>query len=193
MKRFGRRRHLQGMEETYLAMSQTVAGVVARAAAGDRDAFADLVVQHSPDMIRAAFIVSSDIEATRDATQSAWQRIWANLGQLRDHDRFHAWAVTIAVNEVKAIARKDRRRQIREVAVSAGEIQALDVSEEASRRVDLERALRTLQEDDRELLALRYIAGLSAAEIATPRGITASGVRARLSRLNGTLRKELER
>lgn len=184
------------MEQTaaYLATEAgATAAVVRQAAAGDRAAFAQLVQRYSPDMIRAAYVVSSDIEATHDATQRAWQRIWSSLGQLRDQDRFRAWAIAIAVNEVRAMARQDRRRQVREISVSPDALQQPDIAELAARRVDLGEALRALEPDDRALLALRYVAGMTAAEIAASRGGTASGIRARLSRLNGTLREELER
>lgn len=182
------------MEHTaaYLATEAGATAIVVRqAAAGDRAAFAQLVQRYSPDMIRAAYVVSSDIEATRDATQRAWQRIWGCLGQLQDQDRFRAWA--IAVNEVRAMARQDRRRQVREISVSPDALQQPDIAELVARRVDLGKALRALEPDDRALLALRYVAGMTAAEIAASRGGSASGIRARLSRLNRTLREELER
>jgi RNA polymerase sigma-70 factor (ECF subfamily) len=58
-------------------------------------------------------------------------------------------------------------------------------------RVDLARALARLDPDDRELLAMRYLAGLGSDEIARATGRSASGVRTRLSRLTTRIRKEL--
>ena len=59
-------------------------------------------------------------------------------------------------------------------------------------RVDLVNALRRLAPDERTLIAMRYGAGFDSSEIASLLGISASGVRARLFRLMGRLRKELE-
>ena len=58
--------------------------------------------------------------------------------------------------------------------------------------VDLGRALRGLSPDDRRLLALRFVAGLSSDEIAGHLGLSASGVRSRLARLIDRLRAELD-
>jgi len=45
---------------------------------------------------------------------------------------------------------------------------------------------------DRGLLAMRYLAGLTAEEIGTATGRSASGVRTRLSRLIARLREDLD-
>ena len=58
--------------------------------------------------------------------------------------------------------------------------------------VDLERALRSLDADDRRLLALRFAGGLDSNEISQYLGLSASGVRSRLSRLIDRLRSELD-
>jgi len=58
--------------------------------------------------------------------------------------------------------------------------------------VDLEHALRSLGADDRRLLALRFAGGLDSNEISQHLGLSASGVRSRLSRLIDRLRSELE-
>jgi len=59
-------------------------------------------------------------------------------------------------------------------------------------RLDLGAALVRLDPADRGLLAMRYLAGLSADEIGVATGLTASGVRSRLSRLIARLREDLD-
>jgi DNA-directed RNA polymerase specialized sigma24 family protein len=49
-----------------------------------------------------------------------------------------------------------------------------------------------LEPADRALLAMRYLAGLSAEEIGVATGLTGSGVRTRLSRLIARLREDLD-
>lgn len=87
------------------------------------------------------------------------------------------------------VARASRRRAVREIAAPRGEDP--DPLEQAAERLDLARALAALEPDDRALLTLRYIGGLTSVEIARDRGQTESGVRGRLSRLNARLREEL--
>ena len=57
--------------------------------------------------------------------------------------------------------------------------------------MDLASALARLEPADRELLAMRYLVGLGSEEIARATGRSASGVRARLSRLTTRLREDL--
>ena len=57
--------------------------------------------------------------------------------------------------------------------------------------MDLVNAIQRLKPDERSLLALRYGADLDSSEIGPLLGLSASGVRARLARLMGRLRKEL--
>ncbi len=58
--------------------------------------------------------------------------------------------------------------------------------------VDLARVLRSLNADERTLLALRFAAGLDSNEIAAQLDMSASGVRSRLSRLIERLRLDLD-
>jgi RNA polymerase sigma factor (sigma-70 family) len=67
-----------------------------------------------------------------------------------------------------------------------------DLEEEAVRRIDLSSAVSRLEERDRELLALRYGADLSARQIAELRGAKTNAVEVALHRALGRLRTQLE-
>ena len=58
--------------------------------------------------------------------------------------------------------------------------------------IDLVAALERLEPDDRGLLAMRYVAGFNATELATALGANPAAVRQRLKRLVDRLRGELE-
>ena len=58
-------------------------------------------------------------------------------------------------------------------------------------RLDVRAALGRLDPEDRALIALRYVAGFNATELATALGITPSGTRNRLERLLDRLRQDL--
>ena len=61
-------------------------------------------------------------------------------------------------------------------------------AEIALRRAELSIALAALSQDERELVALKFEAGLANAEIGTVLGISESNVGTRLSRVVGKLR-----
>lgn len=169
-----------------------IASIVADAGAGDEAAFTRLVAEYHPHLLRVAVVVTGDADLASDAVQATWQIAWRKLGSLKDVSLVRAWLSAIAANEARQIVRRQRRRAVLELAVPSADQPHTDPAE-AIARVDLVNALRRLSADDRELLALRYIAGLDATEIAAIRGGSASGKRARLARLLARLRKELDR
>ena len=165
--------------------------IVADAAAGDQVAFARLVAEHHPAMARVAFAITGDRETAADAAQSAWSIAWRRLGSLRDPSVVHAWLVAIAANEARQALRRQRRRTIVDLS-TLPEVPGEGDPSDRIATVDLARVLRSLNPDERTLLALRFAGGLDSNEIAGQLGLSASGVRSRLSRLIERLRVDLD-
>ena len=57
--------------------------------------------------------------------------------------------------------------------------------------IDVDQAMAKLDPDDRQLLAMRYVAGFDSNELAAATGISPSGTRSRLERLLRRLREDL--
>jgi RNA polymerase sigma factor (sigma-70 family) len=162
--------------------------VIERAAAGDEMAFARIVAAHHEDMARIAYLVSGDLDVAADAEQAAWAIAWRRLGTLRDPARLKPWLMSVAANEARQIMRSQRRRTVRELSVDGP---ASSHDPDRSAVIDLANALDDLDHRDRTLIGLRYIAELDSESIGRELGLSASGVRVRLHRLLGRLRKEL--
>ena len=160
------------------------------AAGGDAVAFGRLVALHYDDMAKVAFVITGDRSLAQDAVQSAWVRAWTRLRTVRDPERVRGWLLTIAANEARQTTRRNRRTPIVELDVGVQGAPRTDPAVGID-RIDLVRALASLSPDDRALLALRYVAGVDASELGSMTGRSASGTRARLSRLTARLRKEL--
>jgi RNA polymerase sigma-70 factor, ECF subfamily len=168
------------------------ADLLALARSGDRVAFTELVDRYHAELVRIAYVVTGDLDAARDAAQLAWIKAWQRLPTVRDPERLRAWLIAIAANEARQHLRAHRRRRVREIAPGpGGDLSGHDAIPSAD-HLDLGAALSRLSAADRELIAMRYLAGLSADEIGVATGITASGVRSRLSRLVARLREDLD-
>jgi RNA polymerase sigma-70 factor (ECF subfamily) len=166
--------------------------LLASAAAGDEVAFASIVAAHHEDMRRVCVVVVGSEEIAEDAVEAAWSKAWRKLGSVRDPARLRAWLVSIAVNEARQLVRSRARRAMVEITVDQlDDVTGDDSTGRAIGRIDLRRALERLEPDDRALLAMRYVAGFDATELADATGRTPSGTRARLARLLGRLEKEL--
>ena len=98
--------------------------------------------------------------------------------------------MAIAANEARQLIRRERRRTI--VEVGAGPPPTPRDPADAIAVVDLRRVLRQLDPDDQSLLAMRFVGGLDSTQIGEQAGLSASGVRSRLSRLLERLRKDLD-
>jgi RNA polymerase sigma-70 factor (ECF subfamily) len=165
------------------------ASLIERAISGDEVAFARIVVAHHEDMSRIAYLVSGSLDVAEEAVQAAWAIAWRRLSSLRDPSRLRPWLMSVAANEARQLGRRNRRRSVREVVVAEiGDPTGAD----RTALIDLANALASLDEKDRTLIGLRYIAGLDSAEIGREIGLSASGVRVRLHRLMARLRVELD-
>jgi RNA polymerase sigma factor (sigma-70 family) len=171
------------------------AGVVERAVTGDEVAFARIVAAYHDDMARVAFVICGDVDLAQEAVQAAWPKAWDKLHTIRDPKRLRPWLVSVAANEAKQLARKRGRRWLREIDLDLemSDVGASRAGDPGTRtaELDLANALTHLDSADRTLVALRYAAGLTSAEIGQAIGLSAGGVRTRLARLLVRLRREL--
>lgn len=176
---------------TSLALdSVAIATTVERAIAGDELAFARLVVAYHLDLVRVAYVICADEGLAEDAAQAAWWIAWRKLPSLRDHDHVKPWLVAVAANEARKLMKREHRHGIVELKVVPDPSIGTDPARGID-HVDLANALGRLKPEDRALVALRYAADLDSSELGPVLGISASGVRTRLSRLLDRLRKEL--
>jgi RNA polymerase sigma factor (sigma-70 family) len=166
--------------------------LIASAAAGDEMAFASIVRLHHEDMRRVCVVVAGDYGIADDAVAAAWSIAWRKLGGLRDPARLRPWLVSVAVNEARQLLRARKRRSLLEVPViQVDEPRGGPDPGSSINSIDLRNALARLDPDDRALIAMRYMAGFDATELAFATGRSPSGTRARLARLLQRLEKDL--
>lgn len=166
-------------------------GLIRAALRGDELAFAAIIDRHHVQMTRVAYVVCSDLDLAEEAVQAAWPIVWRRLDSVRQPDRPGAWLASVAANEARQLARRQRRRKVVEISVAS---EAFPMTADPAHRVedlDLGRAMDGLSPDDRALLVLRYVAGLNSTELAGTFRMSASGLRRRLARLLAILRTEL--
>jgi len=173
------------------------AALVERARAGDAAAFARIVERHQATAFRVAWVLCGNAADAEEATQDAFVKAHGALGRFRTGAPLRPWLLTIAANEARNRRRSSTRRE--HLAMRAADEQApasapsSETTALASHRdAGLRAAIARLDGPDREVLWLRYFAGLSEAETASALDCRRGTVKSRTSRALGRLRVELE-
>lgn len=158
--------------------------VVARAVAGDREAFGALYDAHVERVYRFVSFQVGEPGVALDLTQDVFVAAMRGIGRLRQPSRFEPWLLRIARNRVRN-HRRDRSRRPAETELPAAPA-PLPVDPTADPAVAGERVLSRalllaaaagLTEAQREVLALRFVAGLTVDETAAVMGRSADAVK----------------
>jgi RNA polymerase sigma-70 factor (ECF subfamily) len=170
---------------------------VVRAAAGDADAFGELVEElWAPLVGLARAVLAGDPEA-EDVVQEALVVAWRRLPALRDPARFPAWVRRIVVRRCLGHLRR-RRLQPIPLELSAGEDRraqrpaATNFASASEAAIDVSRLLAALPPRQRAVLYLTAVEGRTDREIAAMLGILPPTVRVHRLRAARRLRSWLE-
>jgi len=164
---------------------------VERAMAGDHDAFAALAVANVDRLYALARLIVRDVDRAEDAAQETLIRAWRELPRLRDPDRFQAWLRRLLVHACYDEGRRIRRRA--EIALLADHLPADD--DETARVMDreqLDRAFRRLPLEQRVVVVLGHLEGLTHVEIAETLDLPLGTVKSRMRYAMEGLRAALE-
>jgi len=169
--------------------------LLARAQAGDVDAYAALVQRYQALAIGLAAVVTRDPANAEDVAQESFLKAYHALDRFRPGASFRAWLVRIVVNEARHARATARRRAVLNARVE-GDISrvtasAEDVAIANEQHGALLKVLDRQREDDRAVLTYRYFLDLTEAEMAEAMACSPGTVKSRLSRALARLRQDL--
>jgi RNA polymerase sigma-70 factor (ECF subfamily) len=159
--------------------SPFIRAAIFRAQEGDTEALHLLYVRYSPDVFRFVKSLVRDHHEAEDITQNVFVKLKFVIGKYEPRDvPFVAWVLRVARNVALDHLRARRAVPVEEVRLRDQEHKR--ISHERSK--DLRQALERLPGEQREVLMLRHIAGLSPVEIASTLGKTENSVHGLLHR-----------
>lgn len=181
------------------------AALIQRCAAGDETACAELVAEHERMVFQLAFHLLGDRDEALDLSQEVFLRVFRTIHSFRGQSALRTWIYRIVINQARNRQRWWRRRHrgdqvsLDQHLLEHGDVgqagdaessphRALARKELASR---LWQALNALPFDQRTVVVLREIDGLSYDEIAFSLGVAIGTVKSRLTRARTTLRHDL--
>ena len=158
------------------AAQDSLEELVRRAAQGDVEAYARLIRLHNEEMTRVTFVIIGDAAGAASATEAAWLDAWIGLRRKRTPEALGSWLCSLAAAEATSLA---RRRDARGATTPELDDRPADLPADDA----LVHALARLDPEDRALLALRHVGGLSMADVSAAVRRSRPPVDVRLARL----------
>jgi RNA polymerase sigma-70 factor (ECF subfamily) len=157
-----------------LTMTRLVSRAVTRAQEGDREALGFLYARYADNVCGYVRSIVRDQHEAEDITQHVFAKLIDVIAKYEERDvPFLAWILRVARNVAVDTLRRQR-------AIPVDEVRGADDDGHdqlgSERMSDLREALATLPRDQREVLVLRHLAGLTPTEIADRTGRTEGSV-----------------
>jgi RNA polymerase sigma factor (sigma-70 family) len=169
-----------------------------RAQRGDTAAYEEIVRRYQQIAFRTAYVITGSAAEAQDAAQDGFLKAYRALDRFRRGADPRPWLLRIVANEARNRVRSSGRRHGLEARLVEGFRQgdAAPSPEAAAvaaeQRTELLRQVNALGEEDRLVIACRYLLELTGEETAATLGIPEGTVKSRLSRALARLRLRLQ-
>lgn len=165
---------------------------------GDKSAFGTIVERHWNMVIALALSKVPNPAEAEDVAQESFLKAYSQLDNLRNPSRFTGWLCKIVSQQCSNIARKKIRHNTA-LSNKAASLEDTEMIIAYSSNPGLSqdqiqyirRTVRELPEKFRSLIIMRFVAGLSAVQIAEQLGNRPGTIRVRLHRAYNILRRDL--
>lgn len=170
------------------------AAVIRRVGEGDVNAFEALVAAYEKNVYNLALRMTGNAQDAEDMAQEAFIKAYNSLPSFRGDSKFSVWLYRIVSNVCLDFLRRQNRRPTASLSVEDedGEETQFDVPDESQSpelllersltRDAVQRGLLSLSGEQRQILLLREIQGLSYEEIAQALDLETGTVKSRIFR-----------
>lgn len=163
--------------------------LAARAAAGERRAFGELVRRHGSAVRGLLRRMGAAPAEADDTAQDAFLTAFEQIAEFRGEGAFAAWVKRIAARQY--LRRLQKERRIASLAAESQELDEAAPQTDPGRRLDLDEAMKALTPAEKLCVTMCYAAGLSHGEAAEalnlPLGTVKSHVKRGLEKLRARL------
>jgi RNA polymerase sigma-70 factor, ECF subfamily len=177
--------------------------LIQRAQRGDAPAFNEVVTAYRRRILGTISRLIGRPEDVEDVAQEVFIRLYFSLGQLRTPEVFEPWLYRLTVNASYDYLRKSRRRiesrmadlseqQVMMADAVAGSRAQSDETEKRRVRDTVQEVLGTVSEEDRILLTLKEVEGLSLKELEKVYDVNENALKVRLFRARQRVLKKMK-
>ena len=159
-----------------------------KARAGDKQAFAQLYLQHKDSLYRYAYFKLGNTHDAQDAVAECVAEAYAGISRLKSEKAFVSWLFQILYRKCCAVLSQNNARKDVLSLDESGDVPVTD----DHLAPELEEALALLSAEEKDIVLLSVISGYKTREIATLLALNHATVRSRLSRALAKMREFLE-
>lgn len=163
--------------------------LVREAQAGSKDAFCKLYGLYKDKLYRYALYRLGNPSDAEDAVSECVLSAWKGVSSLRSDTAFGSWIFRILNNTCAGMIRDAVKA--REGIEAAGRSAVYHPEGDTQTNVELAEALSILSEEEKEIVLLSVVSGLTSSEISEITGLKPGSVRSRLSRSLARMRSFL--
>jgi len=165
-------------------LEYTDTDLVSAARAGDTAAFDQLILRHQERVFAVAYHILGNADDAADVQQEAFVQAWTKLRGFRGEASFSTWLHRIAVN----ICLSKRRRSRPTCELDSDDVLAQhpgqsDCEQRLVNGVVVRQLLAQIPANQRAVLVLREVEGMSVGEVAEATGSSVEAVRKQLWRV----------
>lgn len=159
-----------------------------KARAGDKQAFAQLYLQHKDSLYRYAYFKLGNAHDAQDAVADCVAEAYAGISRLKSEKAFVSWIFQILYRICCAVLSQNSARRDVLSLDESGDVPVTD----DHLAPELEEALALLSSEEKDIVLLSVISGYKTREIAEMLDIKHSTVRSKLSRALAKMKNFLE-
>ncbi len=175
--------------------------------AGDKSAFDELVLNHKDKLFNVCYWFLGDYHEANDSAQETFIKVYKSLKTFRLQSSFSTWLYRIAVNtcknKIKSLEYRYQKKMVRidNPGDSEGGIPSIEIGDESlspvrefekrERLMLIKQAIDSLHPEQKTVVVLRDIQGLSYEEIVQITGFNLGTVKSKLARARLELRDKL--
>ena len=167
--------------------------IIARAQKGDDEAFTEIIRAYRKRILGTVYRMIGRGDDVEDVGQEVFSRLYDSLQQLRTPQVFEPWLYRLTINACYDYLRRKRREvDVRMADLSEEQVVAVDAalsgkkaledSRKESARELLDILLNRVSPEDRVLLVLKEIQGLSLKELSNVYKVNTNALKVRLFR-----------
>ena len=161
---------------------------------GDGESFRKLLEPIKDKLYRVALIYMKNEDNALDCVQDTIIKAIQSIDNIKEPQYFNTWITRILINTCKDNLRKNKRVEIYDAITfeNTFENKLVQNNSNIEESIDLYKALDNLKEEDKELIAMRYMSDMSIKDISQVTDVPMGTIKSRLSRTLKKLRVYME-